>query len=97
MKRLPSPHSGARRGVGRRAAIDVDLDSRICRLIRSREGYQRARITIPTISDTHLSTRDVELCSVCVACLVQSDMLDTKEVITTRGIFRNGHTDGSLV
>jgi hypothetical protein len=59
---LPTPHSRTRRRIARRHRIvNVNHNTRISRLVRSRERHRRTRATISAILHLDLRTRDVEL------------------------------------
>jgi hypothetical protein len=95
LSNLPSPRPRPRRRItGRNRIIDIQLDSRIIRLIRSGKANQGPRIPIAPAVDLELPTGNVELGATDPGSAVQSDVLDAEEIFARRE--RLGECDGYL-
>lgn len=80
---LPTPHLRPRHSISsRHGIININHQPWIRGLICTRERNKRPRSPTPTISNSDLGTRDIELRSVGRRSGVQTDMFDAEEVVT---------------
>jgi len=61
--------------------IDVDLQPWIIRIIRTREGHERAWLSASAAGDVDLAAGDIELCTACCGGRVQADLLASDEIL----------------
>jgi hypothetical protein len=82
---LSRPNSRARGSVaGRNRVIDVDQDTRVRRLVRSRERHHWSRSAITTVLNLDLRTRDIKLRTARAASRMQRNVLDPQKILAAR-------------
>jgi hypothetical protein len=91
---LTGPNSWARRRVaGRNRVVNVDQNTRVASLVSTRESNRRAWVSTSTVLDLDLGARNVKLRTTGASSAVQSNVLDTEQVLARRQGLGQGESD----